>query len=97
MAGKKRLGAHGLKPSSGQGHHEMAFQAAAALGREPLDDLVANSEEIRGLRKGSMYDPAIAGEAERNLALEWIGQTLPLIRTALVEADSALAALLTRA
>jgi hypothetical protein len=37
-----------------------------------------------------MYDPTIAGESERKLALEWIERTLPLIRTALVKADSAL-------
>jgi hypothetical protein len=90
------LAVHGLKPSSGQGHHEMAFHAAAALGGASLDDLVADSEEIRGLRKGSMYDPAIAGERERHLALEWVRRTLPLIRTALVNADSALDVLVTK-
>jgi hypothetical protein len=36
-----------LKPSSGQGHHEMAFFAAAGLGGEPLDDLVADSDSER--------------------------------------------------
>jgi uncharacterized protein (UPF0332 family) len=88
------LAVYGLKPSSGQGHHEMAFHAAAALGGEPLDDLVPDSEEIRGLRKGSMYDPAIAGEAERELALKWIARALPLIRAAMVKADSVLDAFL---
>jgi len=58
------------------------------------DGLVADSEEIRGLRKGSMYDPAIAGEADRKLALEWIARTLPPILTALVKADRALDPLL---
>jgi hypothetical protein len=43
-----------------------------------------------------MYDPAIAGERERKLALVWIRRTLPLIRTALVKADSALDALLVK-
>jgi hypothetical protein len=43
-----------------------------------------------------MYDPAIAGESERKLALEWIERTLPLIRTALVKADSALDHLLNK-
>jgi hypothetical protein len=37
-----------------------------------------------------MYDPTIARESERKLALEWIERTLPLIRTALVKVDSAL-------
>jgi len=84
------LAVHGLKSSSGQGHHEIAFHAAAALGGTPLDDLVADSEEIRGLRKGSMYDPTLAGEAERKLSLEWIARTLPLMRAALIRADSTL-------
>lgn len=84
------LAVHGLKPSSGQGHHEIAFHAAAALGGQSLDDLVTDSEEIRGLRKGSMYDPTLAGEAERTLSLTWIARTLPLIRAALVSADSTL-------
>jgi hypothetical protein len=96
LAALALLAVHGLKPSSGQGHHEMAFHAAAALGGDALEDLVADSEEIRGLRKGSMYDPAIAGEGERTLALKWIVQTLPRIRTALVNADSALNALLSK-
>lgn len=90
MAALTLLAAHGLKPSSGQGHHEMAFYAAAVLGGGLLEDLVADSEEIRGLRKGSMYDPTIAGEAERKLALAWIANTLPKIRAALVKTDSAL-------
>jgi hypothetical protein len=84
------LAVHGLKTSPGQGHHEIAFHTAAALGGATLDDLVADSEEIRGLRKGSMYDPTLAGEEERKLALSWIVRTLPLIRIALVQADPAL-------
>ncbi|HEX5436639.1 MAG TPA: hypothetical protein VFW98_05750 [Gemmatimonadaceae bacterium] len=90
LAALALLAVHGLKPSSGQGHHEIAFHAAAALGGKPLEDLVADSEEIRGLRKGSMYDPTIAGENERKLALSWIVRTIPLIRAALVAADPAL-------
>jgi uncharacterized protein (UPF0332 family) len=96
LAALALLAVRGLKPCSGQGHHEMALHAAAALGGESLDDLVADSEELRGLRKGSMYDPAIAGEAERTLAIKWIRRTLPLIRTALVTSHSALDALLAK-
>lgn len=84
------LAVHGLKPSSGQGHHEIAFHTAAAFGGKSLDDLVADSEEIRGLRKGSMYDPTLAAEAERKQSLEWIARTLPRVRAALVKADSTL-------
>jgi uncharacterized protein (UPF0332 family) len=90
LAALALLATHGVKPSSGQGHHEMAFYAAAVLGGEWLEDLVAESEEIRGLRKGSMYDPTIAGEAERKLTLVWIAKTLPRIRAALVKRDAAL-------
>jgi hypothetical protein len=96
LAALALLAVHGLKPSSGQGHHEMAFHAAAALGGDALEDLVPDSEEIRGLRKGSMYDPAIAGEGERKLALDWIARTLPPIRAALVRADSGLDPLLSK-
>lgn len=84
------LALHGLKTSSGQGHHEIAFHAAAALGGNSLDDLVADSEEIRGLRKGSTYDPTIAGEDERERALAWIANTLPLMRAAMVKTDPTL-------
>jgi hypothetical protein len=39
LAALALLAVHGLKPSSGQGHHEMAFHAAAALGGDALGDL----------------------------------------------------------
>ena len=90
LAALALLAVNGLKPSSGQGHHELTFHAAAALGGPALEDLVADSEEIRALRKGSMYDPTIAGETERKHALDWISRTLPLIRSAVVAADPAL-------
>jgi len=88
------LGAHGLRPGGGSGHHEMAFAGAAGLGHGTLSDLVPDSMEVRGLRKGSMYDPAIAGPEERDLALEWMRRTLPAIRDAPVSADAEMAALL---
>ncbi|MGK7312313.1 MAG: hypothetical protein ACN0LA_08725 [Candidatus Longimicrobiales bacterium M2_2A_002] len=81
------LAAHGLRPGSGQGHHEMAFAGAAAFGYEGLEDLVADSMEVRALRKGSMYDPVIAGPEDRDLALEWVRRALPAIRDALAAAD----------
>ena len=43
-----------------------------------------------------MYDPAIAGEAERKRAFTWISRTLPLIHAALVKAHSALDSLLSK-
>lgn len=76
-----------LRPGGGQGHHEMAFAGAAAWGYDGLADLVADSMEIRRLRKGSMYDPTIAGAEERELALAWTRRTLPAIRAALLKAD----------
>lgn len=78
------LATHGLRPGSGPGHHEMAFYGAAAFGYPGLDDLVPDSEEVRRLRKGSMYDPIIAGPTERNHAIAWMQRTLPAIRSALV-------------
>lgn len=94
LAALALLAAHGLRPGGGQGHHEMAFAGAAALGYEGLADLVADSIEVRGLRKGSMYDPVIAGPAERDHALAWMRRTLPAIRKALLLADPDLATLL---
>ncbi len=88
------LATHGLRPGGGQGHHEMAFAGAAALGGEALSDLVPDSMEIRGLRKGSMYDPVLAGPEERTYALEWMRRTLPAVREALLLADAGLAPLL---
>lgn len=81
------LGAHGLRTGSGQGHHEVAFAAVAAFGHEGLADLVPDSMEVRGLRKGSMYDPVIAGPRERSDALAWVRRTLPAIRAALLVVD----------
>jgi hypothetical protein len=40
-----------------------------------------------------MYDPVIAGPAERDQALDWMRPTLPAIRQALLRADPELAAL----
>lgn len=65
LAALALLAAHGLRPGGGPGHHEMAFAGAAALGGVALADLVPDSAEVRGLRKGSMYDPVIAGPAEQ--------------------------------
>lgn len=96
LAALALLATHGLRPGGGQGHHEMAFAGAAALGGEALSDLVPDSMEIRGLRKGSMYDPVIAGPEERAYALEWMRRTLPAVREALLLADPGLASLLAK-
>ncbi len=94
LAALALLAAHGLRPGGGGGHHEMAFAGTAALGIEALVDLVPDSEEIRGLRKGSMYDPVIAGPDERELAIQWVRRTLPAVRAALALADPKLPSLL---
>ena len=52
LAALALLAAHGFRPGGGQGHHEMAFAGAAALGYKALADLVPDSMEVRGLRKG---------------------------------------------
>jgi hypothetical protein len=79
------LASHGLRTASGPGHHEMAFAAAAAFGRDVLPDLLPDSEEIRLLRTGSMYDPELADALDLDRALEWVRGTLPLIRRVLLD------------
>lgn len=86
MAALALLAAHGLRPSRGQGHHEMAFAGAAALGNKRLENLVPDSEEIRGLRSGSMYDPVIADADDQRSALQWMRGALPDIQSAIVAA-----------
>lgn len=85
------LAAHGLRTGSGRGHHEAAFAAAAALESDALKDLVVDSSEIRSLRQNSLYDPAFAGEDDREHAIDWMRRTLPAIRGALVSANPDLA------
>lgn len=63
---------------------------SAALGHDGLDDLVPDSIEVRALRKGSLYDPVLAGPDDRDHALAWMRRTLPLLRAALVDVDPAL-------
>lgn len=87
LAARALLAAHGLRPGGGQGHHEATFAGAAALGYDGLEDLVPDSMDVRGLRKGSLYDPVIAGPEDRDRTLEWMRRTLPAIRNALVKAD----------
>ena len=96
LAALALLAAHGLRPGGGQGHHEAAFAGAAGLGHTQLEDLVPDSEEIRLLRKGSMYDPTVASPNDRDHALKWMRRTLPAIRAALLEADERLQAGLAR-
>ena len=90
MACLALLAANGLRPGGGQGHHEMAFAGAAALGDPALADLVPDSEEVRVLRRASMYDPTIADASELQHALDWMRRTLPAIRAAMVRTEPAL-------
>jgi len=64
------------------------------MSHETLTDLVPDSMEVRSLRKGSMYDPVIAGPEERDHALAWMRRNLPCIRAALLATDPALMGLL---
>jgi hypothetical protein len=84
------LAAYGLRTGSGQGHHEVAFSAAAALGGEDLKDIVPDSTEVRGLRHGSMYDPRKATAEDRDHTLEWMRRTLPAIRRGILEKSPSL-------
>lgn len=81
------LAARGLRTGGGHGHHEMAFYGAAAFGDPGLSDLVADSEEIRGLRHGSMYDPTIAKAKDRKDAIAWMKNAIPALHAALVAFD----------
>lgn len=94
LAALSLLAAHGLRTGSGQGHHEVAFAAAAALGHAGLDELVADSMEVRSLRKGAMYDPVLAGPDDRDRALAWMRRALPAVRAALSAVDAGIAPLL---
>ena len=85
------LASQGLRTANGQGHHEMAFYGAAAFGDPGLANLVADSEEIRRLRHGSMYDPVIAGPKEKKDAIAWMRATIPALHAALLALDSAFA------
>lgn len=85
------LASQGLRTANGQGHHEMAFYGAAAFDDLGLSDLVADSEEIRRLRHGSMYDPVIAGPKEKNDAIAWMRDTMPALHAALLALDPTLA------
>lgn len=94
LAALALLAANGLRPASGRGHHEMTFAGAAASGHPALQDLVPDSEDIRGLRGSSMYDPVIAQPDDRVLALRWMRGILPVMRAVLLDANPALESLL---
>jgi hypothetical protein len=84
------LATRGLRTTSGHGHHEMAFAGVAPLGIPGLGQLIPNSEEIRTLRSGSMYDPVLASEDDRKRAVAWARTVLPRMRAVLVEWDRSL-------
>lgn len=84
------LATRGLRTTSRHGHHEVAFAGVAALEIPGLEDLVPDSEEIRGLRSGSLYDPVLATEADRVRAVAWARSVLPPMRGALVTWDQSL-------
>lgn len=79
-----------LRTASGHGHHEMAFAGVAAFGLPGLEDLIPDSEHVRGLRSGSMYDPLLATEEDRARAVAWARSVLPLMREVLVAWDASL-------
>jgi hypothetical protein len=79
-----------LRTTSGPGHHEVTFAAVEALALPGLSDLVPDSEEIRSLRRGSVYDAILAAEADRVKAIAWMGDVLPRVRAALVTWDPSL-------
>lgn len=90
------LATRGLRTASGHGHHEMAFAGVAALGVPGLEELIPDSEEVRGLRSGSMYDPVLATEEDRARAVGWARSVIPPMRRVLVTWDPSLDAELAR-
>lgn len=90
LAALALLAIHGLRTTSGPGHHEMAFAGAAAFGDAGLEELISDSSEIRALRSSSIYDPTVAGPIEVQRALAWIRKTLPSVRSALVTFEESL-------
>lgn len=81
------LATRGLRTASGHGHHEMAFAGVAALGVPGLEELIPDSEQVRALRSGSMYDPVLATEEDRARSAAWARSVLPPMRRVLVGWD----------
>lgn len=84
------LATRGLRTAAGHGHHEMAFAGVAALEVPGLEELVPDSEEIRALRRGSMYDPFLATNDGRAKAVAWAQSVFPHMRALLVAWDPSL-------
>ena len=84
------LAYQGLRPGKSRGHHEAAFFGVHGFAIPGLEDLVADSTDIRSLRSASLYDPDMASEADRRRAIEWMRNVLPKLRAALVGWDQTL-------
>jgi hypothetical protein len=72
-------------------HHQYTFSAVGSLDIPGLNDIIVDSEEVRGLRADSEYGAQPASAADRDLARAWMKQTLPLLRASLVAGDPELA------
>lgn len=90
LAAHAILASRHLRVSSSQGHHEVTFAAVAAYDIPELENLVPDSERVRALRRGSLYDPVLATEGDRERAIAWMRAVLPRMRAALVAWDATL-------
>lgn len=84
------LAYQGLRPGKTRGHREAAFFGVHGFAIPGLDELVADSTDIRSLRSASLYDPGMASEADKQDAIKWMLDVLPKMRAALVGWDETL-------
>ena len=94
LAATAILAANHIRVKSGSGHHELYFGVVAALALPGCEDLVPDSEEVRGMRHAAEYHATSPAQADADHATAWVASTLPLLRAALLNADSTLAAML---
>ena len=94
LAAMAILASYHIRVKSGGGHHELYFAAVAALGLPGCADLVPDSEEVRGMRHAAEYHAVSPPQADADHATAWVARTLPLLRTALINADTTLAVML---
>ncbi len=84
------LAAHHIR-TKGAGHHEATFAAAAALGLPGCIDLAADSSAVRASRHETDYGPTFASVDDAKYAANWMHETLPRVRAALITVDDELA------
>ena len=80
-----------MRLRSKNSHHEYTFATVAQLGLPGLDNISVDASEVRLARNDSEYGAEETTSEASDRALAWMRQTLPLVRAALVAADTTLA------